>query len=202
MYKVLLVDDEAIVREGLIQKIEINNVPLKVIGQASNGEEALKIIEKNTPDFIITDVKMPVMDGIQLIEYIVRRDLNIVTIIVSGYSDFEYAQQAMQLGAVDYLLKPIKNDAFLTAIDRAIKAKDTLSKVQESGNLEKERKYLLFERKINESIFGLSKQDANCMGFGNKDGYTFLLCQDFYSSCYFHISPCMESSWLFRILIL
>lgn len=106
-YKVILVDDEEDIRQGIIRRIRWEELGFVVIGQAENGIEALEMIEKTSPDLVISDIKMPFMDGIQLATEIHERFPAIKMIILSGFDDFEYAQEALKLGVLRYILKPI-----------------------------------------------------------------------------------------------
>lgn len=107
MFKVFLVEDEIVVREGIRKSIPWEQYGFMYAGDASDGELALPMIRKIEPDLIITDIKMPFMDGLSLIE-LVRKDLpNAKIVIISGYDDFSYAQQAIRMGVDQYLLKPI-----------------------------------------------------------------------------------------------
>ncbi|MDF2987039.1 MAG: two component transcriptional regulator, AraC family [Eubacterium sp.] len=107
MYKLLVVDDEEEVRRGLIQKIEWYKYNFEIVGEAQNGREALDIIEENVPDIIITDISMPIMNGLELSEYVKLNYPTIKTVILTGYDDFNYAQQAIRFGVEDYILKPV-----------------------------------------------------------------------------------------------
>lgn len=111
MYKILIVDDERKEREGILLLIKRYGYDLDVT-LAQNGEEALKIMEKKIFDILLTDIKMPYMDGIQLIKEIQKRGMNPICIIYSAYGEFEYAQSAISLGVLEYLLKPIRLEAF------------------------------------------------------------------------------------------
>ena len=111
MYSILIVDDEKKEREGISRLLKRYHFNLK-ISQAVNGEEALKDFEKHEYDILLTDIKMPFMDGIQLIKEVQKRGLNPICIIYSAYGEFEYAQNAISLGVLEYLLKPIRLDAF------------------------------------------------------------------------------------------
>ena len=111
MYSILIVDDEKKEREGISRLLKRYHFNLK-ISQAANGEEALKEFEKHEYDILLTDIKMPFMDGIQLIKEIQKRGMNPICIIYSAYGEFEYAQNAISLGVLEYLLKPIRLDAF------------------------------------------------------------------------------------------
>lgn len=107
MYKLLIVDDKAIIRKGLIQMIDWPALQVELFGEAENGEKAMQIIKDTKPDIIVTDIKMPVMDGIALLKEVHSTYPDIKTIVISGYDEFEYARQAIKSGSVDYLLKPI-----------------------------------------------------------------------------------------------
>ncbi|MEH7388337.1 response regulator [Bacillus sp. JJ1521] len=106
--KVLIVDDEVYIRNGLKMKVDWESLGMKIIGEASDGTEALFHIENESVDIVITDINMPIMDGLELIQKTKEINDGIIFIIISGYSEFEYARTAMKLGITDYLLKPIK----------------------------------------------------------------------------------------------
>jgi len=107
MFKVFLVEDENVVREGIRKNILWEQYGFHYTGDASDGELALPMIRKIQPDLLITDIKMPFMDGLSLIE-LVRKELpKTKIVIISGYDDFLYAQQAIRMGVDQYLLKPI-----------------------------------------------------------------------------------------------
>lgn len=107
MYKVFLVEDENVVREGIRKNILWEQYGFQYTGDASDGELALPLIRKIQPDLLITDIKMPFMNGLSLID-LVRKELpRTKIVIISGYDDFSYAQQAIRMGVEQYLLKPI-----------------------------------------------------------------------------------------------
>lgn len=106
-YKYLIAEDESLIRKNLIKKINSLNLPLTLIGDASDGGSAIEIIEKNCPDLLITDIKMPGCDGLKLTEYLYRNYPGVKVIILSGYDDFSYAQTAIKYGVKDYLIKPV-----------------------------------------------------------------------------------------------
>jgi len=116
MYPVLLVDDEIMIKKSIRKMIESGHGPFVVAGEAKNGKEALELAERVSPRLIITDIRMPMMDGLQLIEEALKRWPHIKFIIVSGYNDFAYAQRALQLGAFDFLLKPIRPQEFMETL--------------------------------------------------------------------------------------
>lgn len=109
LYKILLVDDEEEIRKGIIKKIKWEELGFTVVGEAENGIEALDVIDKTMPDVVVTDIKMPFMDGIKLAENIKYRFPTTKVIVLSGFDDFEYAQEAIKLGVMRYILKPINS---------------------------------------------------------------------------------------------
>lgn len=107
MIKVFLVEDEAVIREGLRDKIPWEEYGYRFVGDAADGEMALPMIRKSRPDVIITDIKMPFMDGLSLSKIVCNEFPKTKIIIISGHDDFEYARQAIEVGVEQYLLKPI-----------------------------------------------------------------------------------------------
>ncbi|WP_283674742.1 response regulator transcription factor [Butyricicoccus sp. Marseille-Q5471] len=107
MYQVVVVDDEQIIREGLCKAIPWESLGLTLVGQAANGAEAWEVIRQCRPEIVVTDIRMPYMDGIELIRKMRSNQMDSCVIILSGYSEFEYAQTAVKLGVSDYVMKPI-----------------------------------------------------------------------------------------------
>lgn len=108
MLKVLIADDEVKVIQLIEYLVNWKSYDMEIIGRVNDGESALSFILKEHPDIVITDIRMPVINGIELVERSLEADLHPFFIIVSGYSEFEYAQKAIQMGVEDYLLKPLK----------------------------------------------------------------------------------------------
>ena len=133
MIKVFLVEDEAIIRRGIKKNVEWEKNGFEFVGEAGDGEYAYPQILKTEPDILITDIKMPFMDGLEL-SHLVKKILpNTKIIILSGYNEFEYAKEAITIGISEYLLKPV-TAASLTAV---------LRKVKEEIREEKEKSRLL-----------------------------------------------------------
>lgn len=107
MYRVIVVDDESEIREGIINRIPWAELGYEVVGSAENGIEALELVENLQPDLVMSDIKIPFMDGLTLAERI--RDISLPTkvIIFSGFDDFDYAKRAIRLNVVEYIMKPI-----------------------------------------------------------------------------------------------
>lgn len=120
LYRIILVDDEEEVRKSIIRKIGWDEVGFTVVGDAENGEDALEKIEVLEPDVVLTDIRMPYMDGLTLAERIRSKYPSMKIVIFSGYDDFEYAKQAIKLNVTEYILKPV-NVEELTAILKRIK---------------------------------------------------------------------------------
>ncbi len=106
-YKVFFVEDEIITREGIRDHVDWQANGFEFCGEASDGEMALPLIQTAQPDVLITDIKMPFMDGLQLSKIVRERMPWVKIIILSGHDEFEYAQEAIKLEVTDYILKPI-----------------------------------------------------------------------------------------------
>ena len=120
MYRVIIVDDEPIIRRGLRETIEWDSLGLEVAGEAADGAEALKLIEAIRPEILITDIRMPQMDGLALIREVRKLDYDVKITILSGYNDTSYLQAAIKLGVDNYLLKPIDNDELIGNLKNAV----------------------------------------------------------------------------------
>lgn len=107
MFKLIIVDDEEEVRKGIIQKIDWKRFNFEIVGEAENGREALDLIEENVPDVVITDITMPLMDGLKLASFLKDNYPTVKTVILTGFDDFKFAQQAIKYGVADYILKPV-----------------------------------------------------------------------------------------------
>ncbi len=107
MYRVLIVDDEPVIRKGLSKIIEQFDATMTSIRSSENGIQALEMIKEEQPDFLFTDIRMPRMDGLSLCEEVSKAYPDIQMVVISGYSDFQYAQKSLMYGVKEYLLKPI-----------------------------------------------------------------------------------------------
>ena len=123
MLKVLIVDDEAVVRRGIVLGIDWASLGCAVVGEAANGEEGLAAAERYSPNLIITDVRMPHMDGIEMMRVLRERGSTAHVIVLTAYNDFDYARSALRFGAADYLLKPVRDQELVAAIER-VREKD------------------------------------------------------------------------------
>ena len=119
-HKILIAEDELMIRQGIKYLVDWELYGFEVVAEAKNGQEALRLIEKTHPDVVITDIVMPVMNGIGLIKEITRLYPEIHVIVLSGYSDFEFVKHSFCSGAIDYILKPsLKPDELLSAVIKA-----------------------------------------------------------------------------------
>lgn len=117
MYRVLIADDEKIEREGIKFLLSMEEGEYE-IQEASNGKQALNIIHSQKIDFLLTDIKMPPMDGLELAARVSEENPEIPIVIFSGYSDFGFAQEAMRYGVKEYVLKPVDPDTFHKTINK------------------------------------------------------------------------------------
>ena len=138
MYKVLLVEDEEIIRCGIRNSIPWAEFGCCVAGEAGNGEEGARQIEELRPDIVITDINMPVMDGLAMLAA-TKLKYDYAAVILTGYSEFEYARKALKLGVCEYLLKPFSKEELGKVM---MKLKETILKKKE------EEKQNLYHRKV------------------------------------------------------
>lgn len=118
LYTIMVVDDEEEIRLGIIKKIPWEEYGFKVVGDAENGQEALEKAEKLRPDIVMTDIKMPFMDGLELGRELTKKMPESKIIIFSGSDDFEYAQKAIKINVIEYVLKPINSNELIEILKR------------------------------------------------------------------------------------
>ena len=134
MIKVFLVEDEKIIRKSIKNNVKWEENGFEFAGEAPDGEMALPMIEKLHPDIVITDIKMPFMDGLELSDILKKKMPKIQIIILSGYGEFDYAKEAIKIGVTDYLTKPVTGEQLLEALNK-VKQKLDKKKRQEGRHL-------------------------------------------------------------------
>lgn len=120
MHSVFIADDEIWIILGLKKLIESSGLPFQVIGNATNGVAALEAIEEKKPELVFSDIRMPGLSGLELLQKLNERKTGTKVIFVSGYSEFEYAREAVRGGAIDYLLKPIEQEKLNEVLNRIL----------------------------------------------------------------------------------
>lgn len=165
MYRVLLVDDERIILEGISSFVDWGKLGVELAGTARNGVEAWEWIQAEQPDIVITDIRMPGMDGLQLIERVREQGWPIRFIMLSGYSEFDYARSAMQYGVKHYLLKPCNEEVIEAAVSELVRECDQLrNKEQFQARLEADLQRMLPHAKEQ-----LLKEFVTNKTFGKRD---------------------------------
>ncbi|MCI5838937.1 MAG: response regulator [Peptoniphilaceae bacterium] len=117
MLKVLIVEDEKLIKEKLVHFPDYESLKMKVVAVANNGKEGMDYIKKLNPDIVISDIKMPLMTGLDMIENTLEYDY--VAIIISGFNEFDFAKRAIKYGVSDYILKPIDIDELTNSLKNA-----------------------------------------------------------------------------------
>ena len=118
MLKIFLAEDEVIVRETIKRMIPWEDLGFELVGEAADGEMALPLLLRQKPDLLITDIKMPFMDGLTLAKVAKKEIPGLKVVILSGYDDFNYAKQAINIGVEDYLLKPLAPEDVSGLLDK------------------------------------------------------------------------------------
>lgn len=162
MYKVLIVDDEELVRHGITLEINWNELGCMIVAEASNGIEGLEAAHRYSPDIIVTDIRMPKMGGLEMVEKLREEENNVSVIFLTAFSDFTYARTAIKLYATDYLLKPFEDgeleSAVLHCIEK-IKASEEISAEEPLLKKGDKSKYVMLAIDYISKYFG--KKDLN-----------------------------------------
>lgn len=120
--KMLIVDDEAVICEGLRYTIDWTKLGVEVVGEAYDGKEALRLVEEHGVQLVLSDIRMDGMDGLELAKHLRQRHPAVQVVMISGYEDFEYARQAIRLGVEDYLLKPVDIEELSSVVKKSLPA--------------------------------------------------------------------------------
>lgn len=171
MLKVFLVEDEFVVREGIKNNIDWKAKGYEFCGEASDGELAFPMIKKRKPDIVITDIKMPFMDGLELSRLIKKEMPWIEIIILSGYEEFEYAKEAIKIGVAEYLTKPISGNDLLRAVDSlAEKMQEKLleREIREKYQKEMEENFLKERKELFGHLVTGTKTTAELLDLGER----------------------------------
>ena len=173
IYRCIVVEDETLIRKNLIKKINSLNLPIEITGEATNGGDAIKLVENLYPDLVLSDIKMPNFSGLELAKYIHSNHPNIYVAIISGYNDFSFAQEAIKYSVMDYILKPVKIEElkeffhkFLIHMDA--KELDLDNYKIDSTELDKEELCTLIEHFIQDNY----KRDISMQELSVKFGFT------------------------------
>ena len=164
--KVFLVEDEFVIREGIKKNIDWEGAGYNFVGEAGDGELALPLIKKTEPDILITDIKMPFMNGLELSRLVKQQLPDTEIIILSGYDEFEYAKEGINIGVADYLLKPVNGAELLASVDTV---RDHIIEKQKEREL-----YEHYKRETAENFLKEKKDffdDLAMEGVTNKEEY-------------------------------
>lgn len=152
MRKVAIIDDNPIVVTSLAQTIKWEQLGCELKGVAYNGDEGYNLIASSRPDIVVTDIRMPGLDGLALTQKLADLEPSPLVIIITGHADFQYAKTSLQLGVFDYIVKPIDNDSFEKVIENAVMRLDEnereiheriVTLLQETGDIQMTKQMLL-----------------------------------------------------------
>ena len=165
MYKAVIIDDDPVIRKGLKNVLDWESMGFSILGEAEDGRYGLDLFEKTNPDLIVTDIMMPNMNGLEMIEHYRNRNKDVKIIIVTAFRNFEYAKQALKIGVVDLVLKPTRINELSNAVMRAAKEirederKREELKIQEQ--LFRENLPALKEKFLHDFVFDLEIPDGS-----------------------------------------
>ncbi|PQP81490.1 two-component system response regulator [Paenibacillus sp. PCH8] len=176
MYKVLLVDDEPLAIEGLQLMINWEKHGFEIRGVCSNGEEAIRMMQQDRPDLVVTDIRMPVMNGLELIEEARRLEHeSVLFAITSGYSDFNYARQAIRLGVSNYLTKPVDSTEAEDMLERLrleLQEREKQEQIREYTNQQRIKAFL--SAQIMGQKDSSEQENSDIVSRLNKSHWTYL----------------------------
>lgn len=132
MIKLMIVDDEAIFREYMRTSFDFESYGFTICCEARNGKEALSLMATHDPDVVLTDINMPLMDGLQLSERLLALNPDLGIVLITGHSEFEYAKKAVKIGVSDYILKPFEKEELMLTL---LKLKDHIYQTVETGDI-------------------------------------------------------------------
>jgi len=192
MYTVINVDDEPMVKKTLRKLID-GHSSFRVIGEAEDGKEALAFIREREPDLVITDISMPVMDGLELIKEVRERNIRSEIVILTGYDDFGYAQEGLRQRVADYILKPIRPEALTETLDRIALR---LSREKQRTSLRSEwlPSCLAAAGQIADALWTIQEQEALALlhSFHRNLTANRLVDADVYADIYTHLLLCIS----------
>ena len=162
MIKAIIAEDKPPILRNIKSKLEVIDPELKIVGVAGDGEEALMLTKELKPNIVFTDIRMPVMDGLQLITEAKKLDDSIIFVIISGYDEFEYARKAMKLGVSEYLLKPVAKEILA----------DTVSRIISDLKLKKHN----YEKECIADIISFSKTNKQISDYYFEYNYFYIAC--------------------------
>ncbi len=168
MMEVIVADDEFLARKALVKMLEKVQLPIEICGECENGREVVELMEKAEADLIITDIRMPGMDGIKLAEYVGQQEWDTDIIIETGYADFQYAQNAIRYGVKEYLVKPLNEQELCESIRKVLRERQ--KKIIKDSLRLLDFSYILQNEKLYSQVlgwYGGQEQEPYCMILAN-----------------------------------
>jgi len=189
MYKVLIADDESIIRNALCGAFDWNEYGMEVVGLGKNGIEALSLVKSLRPDICLLDIQMPLLNGLELIQQINEIDKSIVKVIISGHDEFEYARKAVELGVYNYILKPIDEDEFVILLKKIRQELDGARR-EALANKRKEKMFQVNRDLLRDGL--LSEWIAGGLELGAENGIT----EEYFEDLGFQFSDITGMLWV------
>lgn len=171
MYKILIVDDEQLIRDGLRKIIAWDEHGIEIAGEASNGLEALDAVQRLKPNLLLTDIRMPMMDGLKLIRTLREKRLDTKIIIISGYDDFQYVKEALKYGVENYIIKPINREELSSTLLSAVEKiqSETIDSIRSRENEFVTRDNILYRLVTNRISRKELEEKSSLLGIDKKD---------------------------------
>lgn len=178
MWKAVIADDEGVILQGLKKLIDWTNMDVRLVGEARDGQRLKEVMEETDPDIVITDIMMPYRTGLDILRWCNEADMHAKFIFISGYQEFTYAKEALQSGAVDYLLKPVARKDLEDAVRKAIQ------KLEEQNTIE------IFKEEDDE-MYQLFREINDGQGFENDELYQLFEAEEIDFEGHFFVGICV-----------
>lgn len=178
MWKAVIADDEGVILQGLKKLVDWTNMDVHLVGEARDGQQLKEVMEETDPDIVITDIMMPYRTGLDILRWCNEADMHAKFIFISGYQEFTYAKEALQSGAVDYLLKPVARKDLEDAVHKAIQ------KLEEQNTIE------IFKEEDDE-MYQLFREINDGQGFENDELYQLFEAEEIDFEGHFFVGICV-----------
>ena len=178
MWKAVIADDEGVILQGLKKLVDWTNMDVRLVGEARDGQRLKEVMEETDPDIVITDIMMPYRTGLDILRWCNEADMHAKFIFISGYQEFTYAKEALQSGAVDYLLKPVARKDLEDAVRKAIQ------KLEEQNTIE------IFKEEDDE-MYQLFREINDGQGFENDELYQLFEAEEIDFEGHFFVGICV-----------
>lgn len=178
MIKIIILDDEPLIRDSILKNIDWDSLDLTVCGVGENGYEGIELVKEHHPHLILTDIMMPGMNGLDFLQWVHDHDPNIISMVLTGYQDFDFAQKAISVGVKDFILKPTRLEALMEPLAKNVRTIKT--------KLQEKQKQTIIETQLKQSKLLIQRNYVNALLFNPYLDYEYVKNELNYFNIAFH----------------